>query len=565
MPRFAARLFAHLSWRYLAQLGLFCVIYILVAQIGLLFASTPGKVSPVWPLSGFVVVVLLRFGLRFWPGVLLCDALVGLSLGFPAPVALGIACGTTMESLVGAAVLRRFLGVDPDMDRLYDVLGLVFISALLSTSLGAAVATLAVGLGGIIQGGDVVATWLTWWVGDAIGVLVFAPLLLTWIPRPSFSSRWTARLEALALLAVTAVLTALVFQQLVDYAYLLFPFLIWAALRGEQRLSTSVTLVVFVTTTWFTASGIGPFVRETVNVSLIFLQSFLGVFAVTGLVLSALITERRRATEARRLVADASMRFAQSLDYATTLQNIARLVTQTLADWCIIHIIEPEGVARCVALACADPLEEEAARRPYAAHVDLSAEDSNPLAEVLRGGRNIVLTRRDESGVMRKERAARAIMMVSLTARGQVIGSLVFDSAASTRRYRQDDLALAEEIARRAARAIEHARLYRTVQEALRQRDESLVLLDTLLSKIPIGFAFLDRELRYRKVNAALATIHGLSQEEHLSRSLDEVTPGFAVELTDLLQQVLTTGEPVINQELSGYLRRHRGSRSTSW
>ena len=143
-------------------------------------------------------------------------------------------------------------------------------------------------------------------------------------------------------------------------------------------------------------------------------------------------------------------------------------------------------------------------------------------------------------------------MVVPLRARGATLGALTLISAESRRRYSQDDLALAEDLARRCALAVDNARLYRQAREAERRKDESLALLDTLFAQAPAGLAFLDRDLGYVRINQALAAINGLPVEEHIGRRPDEVLPDIGDGVAEAFRRVLASGEPAVDMELSG-------------
>jgi len=122
---------------------------------------------------------------------------------------------------------------------------------------------------------------------------------------------------------------------------------------------------------------------------------------------------------------------------------------------------------------------------------------------------------------------------------------LTLATAESARRYDVGDLRLAEELAARAALAVDNARLFR-------EAEESLGLLDALFATAPVGLAFYDRSLRFLKINETLAAINGVSAEDHIGRTAAEVIPSIADKVEVYLRAVLETGEPVLAQELRG-------------
>ncbi|HEX8456258.1 MAG TPA: ATP-binding protein [Pyrinomonadaceae bacterium] len=199
------------------------------------------------------------------------------------------------------------------------------------------------------------------------------------------------------------------------------------------------------------------------------------------------ITERRRAAETERFLGDATTMLASSLDYELTLESLARLAVPYVADFCLVHMLEEEGAIRRMIVAHQNP-EREAAWRDMQGRFPLDLSTPHTIAKVLRTGRPemfsavtdellSVVIRDPREIAMLKEFDIKASMIMPLTARGRTIGALTFISSESARTYGADDFALARELARRAALAIDNARLYRRAQEANRAKDEFLATL----------------------------------------------------------------------------------------
>jgi PAS domain S-box-containing protein len=200
------------------------------------------------------------------------------------------------------------------------------------------------------------------------------------------------------------------------------------------------------------------------------------------------ITERKRAEEVARFLGDATTMFASSLDYELTLASASRLVVPYMADYCLVHMLEDDGqTIRRMIVAHQNP-EREAAWRDMQNRFPLDLNTPHTIAKVLRTGRPEMFShvtdelmqaviRNPQEIRMLKEFDIRASMIVPLIARGRTIGTLTFISSESGRHYGADDLALATELARRAALAIDNARLYRRAQEANRAKDEFLATL----------------------------------------------------------------------------------------
>jgi signal transduction histidine kinase len=270
--------------------------------------AVAGFATLVWPATGIALAALLIFGYRVWPGVFIGAFVANMLTGAPPLVALGIAAGNTLEAVVGAYLLRRIVGFRPSLDGLQDVLGLIVLAAGLSTMISSTVGVSSLYLGGIVPLAQAGEAWRAWWLGDLIGDLVVAPVLLVWAtsPRP--------RLTTQRLLEVTALVVSVLAVDLFIFggsaasdtaafgqAYLVFPPLIWASLRFGQLGAVSTTFLTSLVAIWGTASGHGPFALPVLHDSLFALQTFMGVAAATFLVLGASIAERGRSEKRLRL------------------------------------------------------------------------------------------------------------------------------------------------------------------------------------------------------------------------------------------------------------------------
>jgi signal transduction histidine kinase len=287
---------------HLGRVGILIAVYFITARLGLLMDAVSGFASTVWPPTGITLAALTLFGYRLWPGVALGAFLVNLSAGAPLLTALGMAAGNTLEAVVGAYLLRRFIGARGSFDRFQGVVGFVVLVAGFSTMLSATIGVTSGWLGGVIPSLSVGRAWLNWWLGDAMGALILAPLLLVWAEPPRDALSPSRLAEAGALLTSLTAISLFVFgsdfmfsQAIFLLPYLLLPLLAWAAVRFGPHGTVAATFLVSIVAIWRTVDGIGPFRRGTINESLLLLQAFMGIVAVTMLVFAAGITERRRA------------------------------------------------------------------------------------------------------------------------------------------------------------------------------------------------------------------------------------------------------------------------------
>jgi PAS domain S-box-containing protein len=288
------------------EVAFMAAVYVGAAKLGLTMAFVAEQVTAVWPPTGIALAALLLFGSRAWPGIALGAFLANATANAPLGAAAVIALGNTLEALLGAWLLRRLVGFDKALERVHDVLGLVVLAAGVSTMVSATVGATSLCLGGLMPWTAYPALWSVWWLGDAMGNLVVAPLLLTWAGWHRIVWRPRRIAEAAALLLGLVAVSLLVFTGPTAHfsfhplAYTVFPFVIWAALRFGQPAATLMTFVASSIAIWGTVCGHGPFAAPTTHGSLILLQLFMGVVAFTTLVLGAVTIERERAKEAAR-------------------------------------------------------------------------------------------------------------------------------------------------------------------------------------------------------------------------------------------------------------------------
>ncbi len=286
------------------------VVYLGAAKLGLSMAFLAEQVSPVWPATGIALAAVLLLGPRVWPGIAAGALIANATAHEPLAVAAGIAAGNTVEALLGAWLLRRVGAFRTALAGVREALGLT-LAALASTALCATIGVGSLCLGGVEPWSRFEALWQVWWLGDAMGALVMAPLLLSWLG--SERSPWPLhRAGELAAVAVAAmVVCALIFTRPVGLGtvpgptleYGLFPFLVWAALRAGARGASLVTFATSTVAIVSTLAGTGPFAARPLHDSLVLLQTYLGVVALTGLFLAAAIAERDRAEGGRAAAA----------------------------------------------------------------------------------------------------------------------------------------------------------------------------------------------------------------------------------------------------------------------
>lgn len=278
-------------------------VYFAAAKFGLMLAYIHPNVSLVWPPTGIALTALLVFGYRLWPGILLGAFLANATTELPPWTALGIATGNALEALLAAFLVNRFVGSWHFFRRTRSMLLFMGLGGMLSPMVSATFGVVSLCLGESAAWSEFLPLWSSWWLGNAMGVVVVASALLSMGEGPwAWQARHVARTALLlaALLAVTLSVFGLLppwEQHHYPVASLIIPFLTLGAFFFSYRVLTMAIAMVTAIAIWGTLHGKGPFVLDSLNASIFLLQGFLGVTAVTVLLLATVLCERRLAEE----------------------------------------------------------------------------------------------------------------------------------------------------------------------------------------------------------------------------------------------------------------------------
>jgi PAS domain S-box-containing protein len=289
---------AHQTTHYFVELVLVFVACFLGGRVGLAIPFTSGNVSPVWPPAGIAMAAMFVVGYRIWPAVAIAAFLVNFFTPIPHVAALGIAVGNTVGPLAGIWLLRRIPRFHPSLTRLRDVFGLIVFAALGGTAISATLGTSILYLAHVNAWLNFGAAWRIWWLGDAMGVLIITPLVLT--ARGLLSIRPSRQMLKLAgTLLGTVISCLLIFDRRLGFqaggdvfAFGVFPFVVWGAIQFEATGAAAVSFLISVVAVWETAHGFGPFVKSASLQNATLLQSFLAVISMSGMTLAALTAER---------------------------------------------------------------------------------------------------------------------------------------------------------------------------------------------------------------------------------------------------------------------------------
>ena len=285
---------------FLMRLAALTLAYFLAGRLGLSMAYLNASASPIWPPTGIAVAALLLFGRQLWPGVAAGALLVNLSTSGSISAAALIALGNTLEALLAAYLVERFAHGAQAFERTRDVFLFVVAAAVIAPIVSATIGVSALALSHLAEPGAYRTVWLTWWMGDALGSVLYAPaLILLWIDRRPRTR--LEQIEGLIVIVALIVLAAAVFRYggepergSYPLGFLCIPLALWPAFRVGQRETAIAAVALSIVAVWGTLGRYGPYATELPNRGLLLAQTFAGVVAITTAAMAALVGERQR-------------------------------------------------------------------------------------------------------------------------------------------------------------------------------------------------------------------------------------------------------------------------------
>jgi len=266
--------------------------------------------------------------------------------------------------------------------------------------------------------------------------------------------------------------------------------------------------------------------------------------------------------------------FESSLDYRTALSSVVALAVPDFADWATVDMLEENGAIKKLAVAHENPHK---VRCVYELHEKYppSMEDSTGLAKVLKTGsveyyykisdEMLAQTAKDRQQlVIMRELGLSSVIIVPMVVLGKTIGAITFVAGDSKAHFDSDDLAIAEELGRRASIAVQNTMLYEQSQDTAKREHEQTEILESFLSTAPIGFALVGTDMKYRKVNKELSVMLGRKAEDIIGSAVGALENMISSSLKEGVAYVLETREVVLNEEVSGYLS-HDPGRARHW
>jgi signal transduction histidine kinase len=323
---------------WLSKILLFAAVYYVTACLSLLFAFQHTNASPIWPPSGIAFAILLRRGIHLWPAIFigaLCANITAFSHNLAGPISsiipasFFIGIGNTLEAMAGVYLYQRWCRHCNPFLRvsfLFKFIAIIPIVCVISSFIG----SMTLCFLGLADWAIYKTIWFTWWLGDVGGVLTLSPFFLVkYHQEEKFLKPAWHPLEAAALISIVAIVSVLVFGRhiyFLQHPYILMPLVVWVAFRSSQ-IGVGVTMLIILgVAIWHTVNGMGPFVGPTLNDSLITCQIFTTFITVTGLVLLAVLNEKKQVEEEIK-------RYAQELKRSNVdLERFAAIASHDLKE-----------------------------------------------------------------------------------------------------------------------------------------------------------------------------------------------------------------------------------------
>jgi PAS domain S-box-containing protein len=307
---------------YAVRLALLALAYWATGFLGLRWSIVPGAGTALWPAAGVAFAGLVIGGLRLWPAIVAGRLLIAYTVDSPQPVwaDFTFSVGTMLGALVPAWLFARYRLFDPALRRMRDVIWLAFGAGAGGAAISASFGTAALWLAGT-DAERLPNVWRNWWFGFAVGVVVVAPLILSWWYRRAEGLRARSWLHLAVALATVAFLASLVFlwgESPMLRVWHILPAFVWVAIAFQVRGVTIALAIASVAAVWAAIVGSGPMALDELNVAgqLLLTQEFMAISAVTMLFLAAAVDERRDLESQARLAAIVSSSADAMISYS---------------------------------------------------------------------------------------------------------------------------------------------------------------------------------------------------------------------------------------------------------
>ncbi len=523
-------------WKILAL----AAVYFAAGKLGLKLAFLHRSASPVWPPTGIALAALLVFGYRLWPGVWIGAFLVNITTAGSVLTSIGIAAGNSLEAVFGAWLVDRFANGRRAFDRPTDIFRYVLTAPILGAAVSATFGVTSLALGGFAPWFQYGPIWGTWWLGDAVSALIITPLLLIWCANPL--PRWDRRQisEAILILAVLSGVCVLGFSG--PYAdlwnryprFLLYPAVLLAAYRFEQRGAMSAAFIVSVVAILGTQHGFGPFASTNRNESLVLLQAYLSTLTLANLVLGAVVFENRQYESALReneertrrdledtlRLQEVSRRFVQHEDIQTLLDAfLDAAIAITDAERGTLQLVDPDtGTLTIVA--------RRGFAQPFLDFFGKVHDGNSATGAALRRGERVIVEDVTKSEIfvgtpsmgILLDAGVRAVQSTPLCSRSGILVGVLNTHYAAPHRLDRRESQMLDLLVRQAADLIERSRAVTALRESQARYAQ---LIDSAMDAIIAA----DAEQCIVLFNPAAERMFGCPASEALGHSIDRFIP----------------------------------------
>ena len=291
-----------LNFRYIFFASTLVLIYFVAGKFGLKLAYINLSTSPVWAPTGISLAAFLIWGYRVWPAIFIGAFLVNITTTGIIATSIGIAIGNTLEGIVGAYLITRFVHYENLFTKPINIFIYTFFGGIVGSLISATVGVTTLSIGGLANWTNYFPVWITWWLGDIGGALIVAPVLLLWRTYPKVVWKFTRVVEAAFVTILILLICQVVFVEQLAIAKfhpmaLIAPPLIWIAFRFGPRETATTIFILSLIAILSTLGNIGPFIGEDPNQSLLITQVFMGIIFITFMPLSAATFHQKQVEE----------------------------------------------------------------------------------------------------------------------------------------------------------------------------------------------------------------------------------------------------------------------------
>jgi signal transduction histidine kinase len=290
------------------------IFYLVAVQVGLSLTFPLSKAAVFWPPSGLALAIILIYGRQVWPAVAIGSLAAGISLIYHYGISLSFDVIITLllfmvvhtvEALLTYFLILKLINSRNPFLKTSHIFIFIIIT-LTVTSLSAVIISLGLLSSGIINNGNFLQVMTSYFSSQWVGILIFTPFIISWSRRFNFKLNKMIAIEAFIFVTLMfAVISSLSFESIAPiivkaFPFLMMPFLLWLAFRANSQITLLAILAMAVTAVYFTIQGLGPFVLENEEQSLLMLQIFLAITSIIAIVLNTTVWERTLAEKAIR-------------------------------------------------------------------------------------------------------------------------------------------------------------------------------------------------------------------------------------------------------------------------